>query len=232
MKEIYLVRHAQTDWNVQRIIQGCEADIPLNDHGENQAKITGHYLKKFRSQINFDSILTSPLIRASRTANIIKNILEIDVEIEIIEELTELKKGILSGMSNKDYRLRKLDKHHKQLEESTIDPIEKYIIKNSHIINDNIKFPHYNLHPVSELDESTNIIINKLINSPHNKILVISHSGTLDYLIKLLFRLNHLPFGNFSNGKNCSICCIKYDDNGFHMISPQNTEHLALKFDL
>ena len=65
---IYLVRHGQTDDNFKSIVQG-RIDNPLNDVGRNQAKATGLKLKDLN--IKFDSIYSSPLIRAKESASII-----------------------------------------------------------------------------------------------------------------------------------------------------------------
>ncbi len=66
MTEIILVRHGETEWNVQEIFRG-RADIDLNATGRKQAELLAQYLK----DIKFDAILTSPLERAMRTAQII-----------------------------------------------------------------------------------------------------------------------------------------------------------------
>lgn len=63
---IYFVRHGQTDWNLHGKMQGC-SDIPLNDTGREQARITKEKLKHIR----MDKIYCSPLSRAKETACII-----------------------------------------------------------------------------------------------------------------------------------------------------------------
>ena len=63
---IYFVRHGQTDWNLQKKLQGL-ADIPLNDTGKKQAKD----LQSQLADKEIDLIITSPLQRAVETANII-----------------------------------------------------------------------------------------------------------------------------------------------------------------
>lgn len=66
MTLLYLVRHGETDWNLQRRIQGS-TDIPLNDTGRLQAAKVGSLL----ARRNWDGILSSPLSRAYETASII-----------------------------------------------------------------------------------------------------------------------------------------------------------------
>lgn len=66
MTLLYLVRHGETDWNLQRRIQGS-TDIPLNDTGRQQAMKAGNLL----ARRDWDGILSSPLSRAYETASII-----------------------------------------------------------------------------------------------------------------------------------------------------------------
>jgi uncharacterized phosphatase len=63
---LYLVRHGETDWNLQRRIQGS-TDVPLNDHGRAQAKRAGQLL----AGRSWDAVIASPLSRAVETAAII-----------------------------------------------------------------------------------------------------------------------------------------------------------------
>ncbi len=62
----YLVRHGETDWNANKIIQG-HSNNPLNQTGEKQAR---ELAKKFKN-VHFDAVFSSDLLRAKRTAEII-----------------------------------------------------------------------------------------------------------------------------------------------------------------
>ena len=64
--DIYIVRHGQTDWNIQRRLQG-HTDIHLNEQGKQQAR---HLQEKF-SDIHFTKIFSSDLTRARSTAQLI-----------------------------------------------------------------------------------------------------------------------------------------------------------------
>ncbi len=64
--KLYLLRHGETDWNKARKIQGC-TDIPLNDYGRELARKTGEGM----NDIPIDLVITSPLIRAKETAQLV-----------------------------------------------------------------------------------------------------------------------------------------------------------------
>lgn len=63
-----LIRHGQTDWNKQCLMQGS-SDIPLNDVGRQQAHDTAAALKA--RGLSYDVVVASPLSRALETAQII-----------------------------------------------------------------------------------------------------------------------------------------------------------------
>lgn len=94
--KIYLIRHGETDWNVQGRLQGRE-DIPMNENGILQAKQCGQALER----VKFGAIISSPLSRAIRTAEIIAEHNGI-TKIIIEEDLTERDFFKLSGLTYKE----------------------------------------------------------------------------------------------------------------------------------
>ena len=71
MGRVYFVRHGQTFWNVENKICGA-TDIALTPLGHEQAVKTGKAILELG--IDFDEIISSPLIRASETARHISEI--------------------------------------------------------------------------------------------------------------------------------------------------------------
>ncbi|GMK37225.1 hypothetical protein PCCS19_02780 [Paenibacillus sp. CCS19] len=62
---IYIVRHGQTDWNLEGRLQG-RGGLPLNDTGRNQAE----QLRESLKNVKFDYVFSSPQERAVQTAEI------------------------------------------------------------------------------------------------------------------------------------------------------------------
>jgi probable phosphoglycerate mutase len=91
--QICLIRHGETDWNVERRMQG-HMDIPLNAHGIAQAK----RLAKALSQVHqpFDVIYSSDLERALHTAKAVASALSL--EMRLTPELRERNVGELQGL--------------------------------------------------------------------------------------------------------------------------------------
>ena len=79
MGQLYFVRHGQTVWNVENKICGS-TDIDLTDLGHRQALETGK--KILEQNIVADEILSSPLMRAEKTARHISEVTGIPLRID------------------------------------------------------------------------------------------------------------------------------------------------------
>jgi broad specificity phosphatase PhoE len=67
MRRLTLIRHGMTEWNTIGRFQG-HSDIPLSDEGRCQAALLAPYVATFP---DIDVIVTSPLLRAVQTAEIV-----------------------------------------------------------------------------------------------------------------------------------------------------------------
>jgi len=92
--KVFFVRHGQTDWNVERKIQG-QVDIELNDEGRKQAA----QMRDELADMHFDAIFVSPLARARETAEIIAEPHE-STPVVIADELAERNFGEYEGKDN------------------------------------------------------------------------------------------------------------------------------------
>jgi len=89
-KLIYLIRHGQTDYNKQGIVQGGGIDSDLNEMGRQQAKA---FYDVYNS-IHFDKIYTSAL---KRTHQSVQQFLEKNIPWEILPGLNEINWGTREG---------------------------------------------------------------------------------------------------------------------------------------
>ena len=91
--KIYIIRHAETEYNRKGIIQGSEVDSDINDVGENQANSFYEYYKN----INFDKIYVSDLKRTFQT---IRRFTKNGLSYEKLKEFNEISWGINQGKSD------------------------------------------------------------------------------------------------------------------------------------
>lgn len=90
---LYFVRHCQTDWSLEKRIQG-HASIPLNTHGRQEAK----QLKLTLDSIDFTYCFSSDLARAYETAQILTK--DRHIKITADPRLRERNYGKWQGMPN------------------------------------------------------------------------------------------------------------------------------------
>lgn len=93
---ICLIRHGQTDWNKQKLIQG-RIDNPLNEEGIKQVTLVGQMLKE--KDPDWDIIIASPLNRTIHSAKIIAKELNYNGEIIINNDVIERDFGKAEGES-------------------------------------------------------------------------------------------------------------------------------------
>ncbi len=92
---LVLVRHGQTDWNASGRFQG-QADVPLNTHGVAQAQ----ELAPFVAALSPDRIVSSDLVRARVTAEVIGEASEVGIMVD--EGLREIHVGSWQGRTPAD----------------------------------------------------------------------------------------------------------------------------------
>jgi 2,3-bisphosphoglycerate-dependent phosphoglycerate mutase len=92
--EIWLVRHAESEANVQRIYANTGYSFPLTERGLEQAKALASQF----SALNIAAVYASPLLRAVQTAEEICRLKKI--ELKIAPELIEYHMGIYEGTSS------------------------------------------------------------------------------------------------------------------------------------
>lgn len=97
MLRVFLIRHGETDWNVERRIMGAQA-IGLNAIGKAQAHETAGHLAEF----SVDALYSSPLLRATETAEILLK----DREVSLIHDarLCEVDYGAWVGKTFQEVR--------------------------------------------------------------------------------------------------------------------------------
>ena len=134
MADLYLVRHGQTELNVQNILQGWQ-DSPLTERGREQALATR---TAFAARgVAFDHVYSSPLGRARHTAELIVGE---GRSIALVDDLREWHLGSLEGTSNRklppqpwgDYRVAFGGESESELRARTVAALSRIMARSQH----------------------------------------------------------------------------------------------------
>ena len=98
---LYIVRHGQTDWNLEGRIQG-DTDNPLNETGLSQAQTVGEQL----GDVTLDHVYPSGLKRAIQTAEAIAGNAPITSEPRFNERSRGIYEGQIAAEVNEEFRPR------------------------------------------------------------------------------------------------------------------------------
>ena len=92
MSRLHLIRHGQTNWNVERRIQG-QTDSQLTDEGRQQAQTIAEEIKS----IPFTAAYASSSVRARDTANIILQHHHLPLPLALRDDMREINLGQWEG---------------------------------------------------------------------------------------------------------------------------------------
>ena len=136
--KIYLLRHGQTDWNKDKLLS-CSDKAQLNEIGIKQAEEASKLLKN----INYDFVLSSPYIRAKRTAEIANNG---RAPIIIEDRLKEREAGVLDGKPLAEIDMDEFFNYYKNVEYEGAENIQDFCSKVWSFLDDiKIKYKDKNL---------------------------------------------------------------------------------------
>lgn len=98
-RRLFIVRHGETERSAGHVYSG-QADVPLTEAGREQARLAGERL----AEVGIDAIWSSPLSRATETAEAIGRATAAAVRID--ERLIEVDYGELEGFDRHSARER------------------------------------------------------------------------------------------------------------------------------
>lgn len=198
---IYIVRHGETELNVQRRLQG-QSDSPLTAKGIAQAEA----LRTELSHVRFDAVFSSDLLRAKRTAEILT--LEHDLAVTTHHMLREKSYGHLEGKQYEEFeaKFKSLwDRYHK-LEET-----EKMKFKLSEEMESDDEAVSRYLTYVREI----------AVSHPGKSVLIVSHGGIMK---AVLVKLGVATYAELPSGavQNCGYFSLRSDGVDFFIDTIRN----------
>jgi len=183
--KLLLIRHGETDLNKQKRFQGRK-DYPLNEKGIKQVEAISNFLK----DIKIDKIITSPLQRASKTAEIINKYHNLNI---LIENLAlERDFGKLDG---------------KRYEEVVFKKNDLLFYKENNIENKE-EFTS------SETENKSNKNKKKDISKENEKTIILTtHGGVIKVLLAIILDIDYYKAMTQIKISNCSITEIELPKN-------------------
>lgn len=200
MKTIYLVRHAETTWNLEGKVQGS-LNVPLSPRGIVQTRQTVAFLET----VPFDAVCTSPLDRARAIAEPVANSLHVPAV--VIPDLEEITFGDWEGHTWNELEL---------LHPDTFAAWKLKLPEAQPEGGESLFHVGLRARKVRSLLESC----------PGQLLLVVAHGGFNRVLISTLLDLPPSAYNNFEQ-LNAGISIFELLNGRWRMVSVDSTSHLS-----
>ncbi len=201
---LLLVRHAETDWNLEGRYQG-QSDLPLNERGRKQAKLLA---ERLRGE-GIEAIYASDLSRAYETAKIIAE--AVGQEVKALESLREVDTGVWTGLTFEEVESR----YPKHLREWRADPLRVRRLEGESYL---------------ALFERTKAAIREIVEAhPEQTVLVVGHGGNMKCIVLDALGVGAdrgIGMASRFAADNASLHILQYDGDGVLIETINDTCHL------
>jgi broad specificity phosphatase PhoE len=188
MKQLYFVRHGQTEWNAIRRMQG-QWNSDLSALGRRQAQVNGQFL----AALGIEYIVASPLDRTRQTAEIINTHLNLNIEYD--DRIMEWDCGDWSG-------------------EMWDEVSDKWPVEFSAWQADTFSYRGPNCENYPDMIERAKPFLTELLALEHDHIAIVSHGMIGRVMVSTL--LDHSPEQMFDFGQtNDTIFHLTAIEQGF-----------------
>lgn len=199
-REIYLVRHGETDYNLKSIVQGRGVDSSLNETGRRQSSA---FFSKY-AEVPFDLVVTSSLQRTRQT---VEPFLTRGIPHHADSDLDEIDWGIYEGVA-----------HDPEMHQRYLSIIEAWRTGQTYLKIDGGE-------SADQLFERVSRFIGKLRGLPGNTILVCSHGRTIRTLLCAMTGTPLARMDDFPHA-NTTLYRLRPSGTGFTIDLFNNTDHL------
>jgi probable phosphoglycerate mutase len=197
---ICFVRHGETDWNVDKRIQGF-TDIPLNEKGRGQALAMAFNA----AHVSFKAVYSSDLVRAVDTARALAQ--REDLEIKLLPQLRERHYGIFQGITAAEGQQRYPEAY------------QRYAARDTHY---DFETGESMLDFAARVAEGVDWMVR---HHRGETIAAVTHGGVLDILFR---KATGRPLSAPRDFKipNCGLNWFHFDGQGWHLESWADRHHL------
>ncbi len=199
-KEIYIIRHGQTDYNLQNIVQGRGINSSLNSTGQDQA---AKFYQKY-SNVGFDKLYASNLHRTHQT---IAPFIEEGIPLVKTPWIDEISWGIYEGVA-----------HNPGSHTEYISIINRWT-------EGELSLKIEGGESAADLQGRLEPFIEMIKKDTAKKILVCTHGRTLRALLCLLSGDSVARMESFSHS-NTTLYRVDFKNGIFKIIDSNNTSHL------
>lgn len=198
---IYFVRHGETDYNKQQIVQGSGIDSSLNDMGRSQASAL---FEKYK-EVPFDLVFTSALQRTQQTA---QHFIDKPIPHISTPDLNEINWGVHEGQKSTPFMINAYK-----------DLINKW---GANDFDARLEEGE----SANELQTRLNRFLNQLKERKENTVLVFTHGRTLRCIMCLIEGKHLREMENYQH-HNTGVFLVNYEDGQYEVLLNNDTSHLS-----
>ena len=200
-KTIYIIRHGQTNYNKQGIIQGSGIDSSLNETGRKQAE---QFYKAYH-HISFDKIYTSEL---KRTQQSVEKFIKQGVAMEVMPEFNEINWGKFEGLKGTPDSFKEYQAMIRDWKAGLLDRAAE------------------GGETPNAMQKRQSIGLNKLLQKESERtVLIAMHGRAMRSFLCLLTKKPLQQMDEFKH-KNLCLSVVEYDGQSFQVVEQNCSKHL------